>query len=76
MPLSNAEYSALKKKRGLHNWGFLPGDELDLEWDALDLDADTTDTEAVENAAPPSTSHPTAKPPQNKASGGRPWSPA
>ncbi len=30
MSMSNIEYSALKKKKGLHNWGFSPS-RLELE---------------------------------------------
>ena len=37
MSMSNIEYSALKKKGGLHNWGFLASrDEADLEFAELE----------------------------------------
>ncbi|HEY9744938.1 MAG TPA: hypothetical protein V6C99_01835 [Oculatellaceae cyanobacterium] len=39
---NNIEYSALKKRAGLHNWGFMPSRE-DLELD-LGYDLDTLET--------------------------------
>ena len=43
MSMSNIEYSVLKKKSGLHNWGFLSDEEFDpeefVESDVLDYPA-------------------------------------
>jgi hypothetical protein len=38
MSMSNIEYSALKKKGGLHNWGFLgaKNEEFDFDMDELE----------------------------------------
>jgi hypothetical protein len=37
MSMSNIEYSALKKKAGLHNWGFLSSkDQFDFDLDELE----------------------------------------
>ena len=41
MSMSNIEYSVLKKKGGLHNWGFMSSkDEVDdeiIEFDEMDI---------------------------------------
>jgi hypothetical protein len=51
MSMSNIEYSSLKKKAGLHNWGFISSkDEFDFDLDELeDMD--------VQNAYSPEIIH-------------------
>lgn len=37
MSMSNIEYSSLKKKAGLHNWGFISSkDEFDFDLDEME----------------------------------------
>jgi hypothetical protein len=37
MSMSNIEYSSLKKKAGLHNWGFISAkDEFDFDLDEME----------------------------------------
>ncbi|HWU42480.1 MAG TPA: hypothetical protein VN132_03545 [Bdellovibrio sp.] len=37
MSMSNIEYSSLKKKAGLHNWGFMSSkDEFDFDLDEIE----------------------------------------
>jgi hypothetical protein len=37
MSMSNIEYSSLKKKAGLHNWGFMSSkDEFDFDLDEME----------------------------------------
>jgi hypothetical protein len=45
MSMSNIEYSTLKKRKGLHNWGFMSSkDEFDFDLDELeDLDMEVQD---------------------------------
>ena len=43
MSMSNIEYSALKKRKGLHNWGFMPSrkeaeNELEFRDEETDMD--------------------------------------
>ncbi len=44
MSMSNIEYSALKKKSGLHNWGFMTSkSEFDFDLDELETAMDADD---------------------------------
>lgn len=49
MSMSNIEYSVLKKKGGLHNWGFMPSkDEFDFDLDEMEImDMDIQDGELL-----------------------------
>lgn len=50
MSMSNIEYSSLKRKSGLHNWGFLSQKgEFDFDLDELDeMDIDVQSTYSPE----------------------------
>jgi hypothetical protein len=46
MSMSNIEYSALKKKAGLHNWGFISSKD-DFDFDMDELEGMTIDAQAA-----------------------------
>lgn len=48
MSMSNIEYFSLKKKSGLHNWGYMSSkDEFDFDLDELEaMDMNTTDLQS------------------------------